>query len=356
MKYNFSKKPLSGVIDSTAELQLHKVDETKWEKFWDELVNTYHYLGFESTIGGRIKYIITLGEQIVGAISFTSAAYHLSPRDNYIGWDAETRVRMLQHLISNNRFLILPWINVKNLASQALAISLRRVKDDWEKQYEVTPYMVETFVDRTHHLGTCYRASNWTFLGTTKGYGKIGQSFVYHGNQKDLYVYIMDRRFARRFKPDISRVYNEREELAAMINGTPMWYPSLLKEVGITGNASELIRQRFIDHLFVFRSYLGRKEHTQHFAAMIQGLLSDLPSKSIEPIAIAYEGIDKVRVLTQFMSKSKWDDEGMLEEYRKELSGLISHEDGMITGDETSFAKKGRESVGVARQYCGSTG
>jgi len=81
-----------------------------------------------------------------------------------------------------------------------------------------------------------------------------------------------------------------------------------------------------------------------------------LERKSIEPIAIAFEGIDGVRNLTNFMSRSKWDNDGMLVEYRTELSELLSHNEGMITGDETGFPKKGKNSVGVARQYCGNTG
>ena len=357
MRYKYDKTPLSGEIsDYDMELRLHKVDETKWEPFWDELVKTNHYLGYESVIGSRIKYIITFGKQIIGAISFCSAAYQLGPRDNYIGWDEETRLKMLPHLVCNNRFLILPWIHIQNLASKVLSMSLRYLRLDWEKQYEVVPFMVETFVDKAQYLGTCYKASNWIHLGITRGYGKIGKDFVYHGRKKDLYVYIIERQFARQFKPDITRLHNEREELAAMINGTPMWYPSLLKEVGITANPAEQIRQRFIDHLMRFTSFLGRKEHKLHLASMVQGLLSDLDRKSIEPIAIAFEGIDGVRNLTNFMSRSKWDDTGMFSEYREELSELLSNTDGMITGDETDFPKKGNESIGVARQYCGNTG
>ena len=318
MVYKFSKSPLTGkVSDYKDKLQLHKVDETKWEKYWNELVKEHHYLGFESSIGCRIKYIITLGERIVGAISFCSAMYHLAPRDNYIGWDAKTRLAMLPNMINNNRFLILPEIKIQNLASRVLSMSLSRVQEDWEKQYEIRPYMVETFVDEIYS-GTCYKASNWTYLGITKGYGKIGKEYVYHGRKKALYVYIIDRQFAKRFKPDLSRVYtkNEREELIDMINGTPMWYPSLLKELGITDNPGQKIVERFTDHLMRYIPFLGRSENKLHFTALLQGLLSDLKRKSIEPIAIAFEGIAGVRNLTNFMSRSKWDDAGMLSEYQ----------------------------------------
>jgi hypothetical protein len=357
MVYKYDKTPLGGKIDDyECELLLHKADETKWETYWNQLVKLHHYLGFDSSIGGRIKYIITLGQLIVGAIGFCSAMYRLGPRDAYIGWDEETRIAMLPHLVNNNRFLILPWISIKNLASRILSMSLRQLPEDWEKQYDVVPYMVETFVDRRQYPGTCYKASNWTYLGVTKGYGKIGKDFVYHGRKKDLYVYILDRQFEKRFKPDITRVYDEKEELRTMLNGTPMWEPTIMKELGMTSSPAQKIEKKFIDHLTRYTPYLGRSENKFHFTSMLQGLLSDLKRKSIEPIAVAFEGTDGVRNLTNFMSRSKWDDTGMRDEYHRELSGLLSHDEGMITGDETCFPKKGRNSVGVARQYCGNTG
>jgi len=358
MVYKYIKTPLRGEISDYEDgaLRLHKVDETKWERYWNKLVNEHHYLGFESSIGGRIKYIITLEEFIIGAISFCSAAYHLAHRDSYIGWDEETRRAMLPHFICNNRFLILPWVHIRNLASQVLAMSLRHLCEDWEKQYEIAPYMVETFVDPTLYTGTCYKAANWTYLGKTKGYAKIGDDFVYHGQKKDLYVYIVNRQFAKQFKPTTSRIKNEEEELREMINGIPMWHQSLLKDLGLTNNPAPKIIQKFTAHLMRYTPYLGRSENKLHFTAMIQGLLSDLKRKCIEPIAIAFEGIDSVRNLTNFMSRSKWDTEGMKNEYQTELSAILSHEEGMITGDDTGFPKKGSNSVGVARQYCGNTG
>lgn len=357
MGYQYDKTPLTGELsDYPGAVRLHKVDETKWEAFWDELVREHHYLGYEGQMGARIKYVITLGEQIVGAISFCSAAYRLGPRDEYIGWSEEDRLSKLPHLLTNNRFLILPWIRIRNLASHVLSKSLRQLREDWEKQYEVTPYMIETFVDREKYLGTCYIAANWTYLGVTKGYGRRGKRFEYHGQIKDIYVYIVDRSFAREFRPDLKRLRNGREELEEMINGTPFWYPSILKELGIAGDFTERIKHFFAAHLDRYAGYLGNKQNRSHFIAMEKGLLSDLERKSIEPIAIAYEGSENVRNLTNFMGTSKWDNDGMHDEYRKDISGQLAHEDGMITVDDTGFPKKGRNSVGVARQYCGRTG
>ena len=125
MKYTTNKTPMVGEIsDYEEEVLLHKVDETKWEGIWNKLVRKYHYMGYESVIGARIKYIITIGAYIVGAISFCSAAYHLGPRDEYIGWDEETRKQMLAHLVNNNRFLLLPWVSIRNLATRVLSLSL----------------------------------------------------------------------------------------------------------------------------------------------------------------------------------------------------------------------------------------
>ena len=357
MLYRYGKEPLTGEIsDFEEELLLHKVDETKWEKHWDRLMRDQHYLGFDGSFGGRIKYMVTLGDRIVGAIGFCAAVYQLGPRDAYIGWNEEERAALLPALINNNRFLILPEVRIKNLASRVLSMAVRQVRADWERQYGIAPCMVETFVDRKRFSGTCYRAANWTCLGPTKGYGKTREGFVYHGEKKEIYVLVIDRRFARRFRPDTGRVFDERKELLAMMNGMPLWYPSLLKDVGMTDRPADKITQRFADHLCRYTPYLGRSENKLHFTTMEQGLLSDLKRKSIEPIAVAFQGPDAVRNLTNFMSRSKWDDEAILAEYRSELSGLLSAEDGMITGDETCFPKKGNDSVGVARQYCGNTG
>ena len=357
MGYQYDKKPMSGELsDYPGTVRLHKVDETKWEAFWDALVREHHYLGYSGQMGARVKYVITLGKQIVGAISFCSAVYRLGPRDEYIGWSDEDRILKLHHLLANNRFLILPWIQIRNLASHVLSKSLRQIREDWESQYEVTPYMVETFVDREKYLGTCYVAANWTYLGVTKGFGRRGKAFEYHGQIKDIYVYVLDRSFAREFRPDLKRLRNGREELEAMINGTPAWYPQILKELGIKADITDRVRQLFATHLERYICYLGSKENRVHFVSMLKGLLSDLERKSIEPIAIAYEGSDKVRNLTNFMGVNKWDDSGMREEYRRDVSGVLAHEDGMINVDESGFPKKGGNSVGVARQYCGRVG
>jgi hypothetical protein len=94
--------------------------------------------------------------------------------------------------------------------------------------------MAETFVDRQLYSGTSYKAANWTYLGITQGYGRQGDTFVYYGRPKDIYVKIMNRRFVSQFHPNLGRLRkNEAEEILTMINGVPMWYPSVLDTMGI---------------------------------------------------------------------------------------------------------------------------
>lgn len=358
MGYRFDMTPRAGTLGDYADsVRLIKVDETKLEAFWDALMVKYHYIGYEGQFGCRIKYLIALGKQPIGAIGFCSAVYKLGPRDRYIGWDKATRMVMLPHLINSNRFLILPWITIKNLASYILSASLKQVRMDWQKQYDVEPYMVETFVDRQLYSGTCYKAANWTYLGITQGYGRQGDTFVYHGRPKDIYVKIMNRRFASQFHPDLGRLRkNEAEEILTMINGVPMWYPSVLDTMGMDTINMETVPKLLAEHLATFTPCLGRSEQKKHFTTLIQGRLSDLDRKSNEPVAIAFSGVGSVRNVANFMSRDQWDELGMLEAYRKETGELLFHPEGMITGDGCDFPKKGKHSVGVQRQYCGRLG
>jgi SRSO17 transposase len=337
--------------DFNESVFLDLVDNTEKEKIWTYLMRTYHYLGYGSTIGGRVKYLVSLGQRLVGGISYCSGAYKLGPRDQFIGWNESTRLEYLPHLLNNNRFLILPWIKVRNLASHTLALSLKMVREDWAKQYGVEPYMAETFVDREKYKGTCYLASNWKYLGTTKGFGRLGNSFTYHGHEKDIYVYILNRNFNKIFQPNTNHLYNESDEILGLITGVPMDYEKIVNNT--TGKKIELkkLDTLLADHIMRYTPYLGRKEHKTHFVAIIKGLLSNLDRKTLGQIAIAYESKIDERKMSFFMTRSIFDNEGMLEEYQKDLAEVLSGSIGMITGDVCDFIREGKQSVGIARQF-----
>jgi SRSO17 transposase len=354
--YSIRKDLMNGELRSYGSPRLWRVDETKWELTWNKMVEQWHYLASSAMVGSLVKYFIILDEWIVGAISFCTAAYKLGPRDKHIGWSSTVCQEYLPRMVENNRFLILPCVKIKNLASAILAESVRRLKIDWPDKYGVCPVLIETYVDTSRFTGVCYRAANWVYLGQTQGYSRGTGGFTYHGNKKAIYIHIIDKRFKKEFKPGTVRLNNAIKELEEMINGIPQWYPSLTEKIGLNKMTDEDVRRYLAEHLSTYTPYLGRKEHHRHLVAMTQGLLSDLERKSIEPIALAFEGIDHVRVLTKFMSDAKWHEDEMQKAYQTELAAMLSAEGGMITGDDTCFPKKGHNTVGVARQYCGNTG
>jgi hypothetical protein len=156
------------------ELELVRADEAR--RLFRELVGRYHYLGHAVPFGAHLRYLVfgQLPERtVVGCIQFSSAAWRIAVRDEWIGWNEKARVRNLVHVVNNSRFLVLPWIVVKNLASRILSEAVRRMAVDWKRSYRVEPLLVETFVDPRRYRGTCYRAANWIELGRTSGLGQM---------------------------------------------------------------------------------------------------------------------------------------------------------------------------------------
>jgi SRSO17 transposase len=358
LEKQYDSIPLEGNLNDFAEsITFFKVDETIQEPLWDHLVRSYHYLGYENMIGCRVKYLIYLGKRLIGAISFCSGFFKLGPRDKYVGWDEKTRLSYLPHLINNNRFLILPWVKIHNLASHILSLIIQKLRIDWKIQYNVEPYMIETFVDSEKYRGTCYIASNWTYLGVTKGFRKQGKSFVYHGNRKNIFVKVISRRFTHLFKPSIERLPNIKKEVLALITATPLYYDGILENFGINNLAQDEFNTLLADHLEPYIKYLNRKELLPHFVAVIKGLLSqNIKRKSMESIAIAFLGVDNIRNFNNFYSRSNFDDFGMLDELQKEVGNFFFHQEAMITGDGCDYHKNGNSYVGVSCQYCGESG
>jgi SRSO17 transposase len=346
------KTPLTGDISEFKEpIIFHQVNDSTQDSLWNSLVQTYHYLGYESVIGGRIKYLITLGKLLIGAISFCSGAYKLGPRDQFVGWDEPTKRQYLAGLLNNNRFLILPWIKIHNLASKLLSLSLKLIYKDWKKQYGVEPSMVETFIDLEKYRGTCYIAANWTYLGLTKGFKRIGNTFVYHGNEKGIFVRVISRRFNNSFRPNVDRVSNERKEILAQITGAPANYQATLKGMDVAEMDRESYDQLLADHLHPYLPYLNRKEVRKSFITTVIGYLSDLDNKTSSGISRALSEKNQGKFLSNFLHSTLFDDQGMLKEYQKELASFLFHPEGMITGDSYFFSRKGTKTVGVDYQY-----
>ncbi len=137
---------------------------------WRSLLETYHYLGSGPLCGAQIRYLVASSMYgPIGALAFTSASFALKSRDEYIGWTARARRENLPQVVCNARLLIAPSVQVPNLASHVLSLTLARLADDWEDRYSVRPVLVETFVDPSYFSGTCYKAANWEEIGKTAG-------------------------------------------------------------------------------------------------------------------------------------------------------------------------------------------
>ena len=170
-------------------IRLAKVESHEEAQLWNMLVSQFHYLHSSRVVGRQIKYLVYAGERPIACIGWGDASWALKIRDQWIGWTVGGRERRLHLVINNVRFLILPWVKVKNLASYVLARSRPAILDDWEAKYGFRPLLLETFVDIQQFQGTCYRAENWLELGVTSGYAKKGNS--HHNSQapKALFVY-----------------------------------------------------------------------------------------------------------------------------------------------------------------------
>src|SRR5262252_335648 len=105
----------------------------------------------------------------------------------------------------------------------------------------------------------------------------------------------------------------------------------------------------------VFHDCFARSEARGHCLDYMVGQYSPLARKSIEPMARAVEG-GRIRSLQRFLSETVWDEEQMRWNYHQLVAEELGEPDGVLMFDESGFVKKGNDSAGVARQYCGTLG
>jgi len=353
------QRPLTGSLGDIQPLSFVLVNSTEDEEVWNTMVRAWHYLGYRNTMGQRVKYLVLFRDMPIAAISFNRASLHVGVRDEWIGWSDEGRRNLLVHVVNNDRFLILPWVRIKNLASHILSLSLHQLKMDWYRLYGVRPYVVETFVDVGRYQGTCYKAANWRYVGETRGFSKVGKVFVYHGNRKGVFLYLLDRRIfkwvsqfpPRRSNPNLSRV----RSWDMMLN-QPDWSPELFTEVGLDEHSIAGLKVRLEQYLNAYIPCYTHVAQQKNFEMYIKGLLSDLERKSVEPIALRYQDDKAVRTLQMFLKDAPVDDQQMKQIYQSRVGPVSNDPNGMFTVDGSDFPKKGTHSAGVARQYCGRLG
>ena len=182
--------PIECVASECEPLELILVEGKAESRRWREQMERHHYLGCRVPFGANLRYWVRNGNRELACLLWTSPAWRMQARDAWIGWSDEQRQRNLQSIVNNGRFLILPWVRVKGLASKILALSARIVPRDWEARYGPRPLLLETLVDATRFRGTCYRAANWIHVGQTTGRGRMDREHQKHGAAfKDIYIY-----------------------------------------------------------------------------------------------------------------------------------------------------------------------
>jgi len=192
--------PIEQKITEILEIELLPVTTPKESRLWNELIARYHYLGFKPLPGAQIRYLIYCRQGLLGAISFSASAWKTAPRDTWIGWDPKTREKNLHLIVNNSRYLILPWVKVKHLASKVLSLCTKRIRNEWQKRYAYEPVLLETFVEKDRFKGTCYKAANWIYVGQTQGRGKKDVHNECKLPIKDIWMYPLTKDFRERLQ------------------------------------------------------------------------------------------------------------------------------------------------------------
>jgi hypothetical protein len=188
---------------------------------WNTLMQQHHYLGLKWLGGKSLRYIAHIEGKWVALLGWSSASKNCGVREHYIGWRGEKKYRRLRFVANNSRFLILPWVSQKNLASKVLSLNLKRLSSDYEAVYGHPLYLAESFVDESRFKGTCYKASNWKHLGYTEGYSRSNRNYYHHGQVKAVYVYSLCQRACEILSGDLipydGMLLKDRGRLSSMI-------------------------------------------------------------------------------------------------------------------------------------------
>ena len=179
---------ITGNLKDIGQVRVEVVADKESMGLWNEYVSRYHYLGYKQPFGYFLRYFVESEQGLLGCIVFAGAAKPLRVRDRWIGWAKQHRLKNLPWVINNSRFLIFPWVGVKNLASHILGQVARRIKDDWQQRWGYCPVLMETFIDSDHFAGSCYKAANWQYLGMTTGEGLVRKGKRYRTGPKMIFV------------------------------------------------------------------------------------------------------------------------------------------------------------------------
>lgn len=195
VRVDIDQTPIYTTLSKVQPLEIRQVRGTPYEKSFNGLISQYHYLGYSHPVGESLKYIVYTGGRAIACFAFSSAPRHIGCRDRFIGWSGDIRRKNLHLVAYNSRFLILPWVRIRNLASHLLGRISKVLSADWQRVYNHPVYFLETFVDTEKFKGTSYQAANWRYLGATTGRGKNDQTNKPNRSIKAVWGYPLSKNF-----------------------------------------------------------------------------------------------------------------------------------------------------------------
>jgi len=117
--------PVCGRLADLGPLTFRQVRRHPDERLFNGLIEAHHYLGYTQPVGEHLKFLVAAGDRPIACFAWSSAPRHPGPRDRYIGWSAEQRRQNIRFVAYNTRFLVLPWVEVRYLASLSTATRTR---------------------------------------------------------------------------------------------------------------------------------------------------------------------------------------------------------------------------------------
>jgi len=194
---SLEERPRECTLSELGPLEIRQVRRTAHEALFGQLMQAYHYLRYTQPVGEHLKYLVFAGAEPIAAMAWSSAPRHLAARDRFVGWTPELRRHHLHLIAYNTRFLILPGVKVRHLASHLLGRIARQISDDWQALYAHPIHLLETFIEPARFRGSCYRAANWIGLGLTTGRGHNARTSRRDQPRKELWVYPLSKDFRR---------------------------------------------------------------------------------------------------------------------------------------------------------------
>jgi hypothetical protein len=191
--YEFDTSELSGEVGDYEPIRIAIARPGEELKRWRAYINQYHMLGDKQVFGSRLQYFVKSGDVELGCIQFSASSWSLEGRDKWIGWTLDDRKTRLHLILNNSRFLIFPWVHIRNLASKTLSLVIKQIQRDWMQEYCYAPVLLETFVDREYFVGVCYKAANWIYMGESKGSGRTGREGTL--SRKAIFIYPLQEDF-----------------------------------------------------------------------------------------------------------------------------------------------------------------